>query len=295
MIQIHFIVNPIAGHGSSSLSKAFLESYFIGSVHQITVKYSEYKKHAIQLTKESIEEKAAIIVACGGDGTINEVASCLVGIAIPLGIIPIGSGNGLASNLKIPKNLRKALAVIRSNRTIKMDVGKINNRFFFSNTGVGFDAEVIKHYESKKKRSFLGYVYACLTSIKKIEHQETIEISFNNEIRIINPFIILISNSNEMGYHLSLTPKASLQDGLLDVLIISKINRLKIFWLGILVLIGKINWLNEAKNYQVKALELSRNDQSFLESQIDGEFHKLEKDSIKITVIEKALSVLVPS
>ncbi|WP_149276338.1 diacylglycerol/lipid kinase family protein [Pareuzebyella sediminis] len=293
MINIHFIVNPIAGRGKPDFVQTFIESFFIGSLHRLTIKYSEYKKHAIILTMESIAEKADIIVACGGDGTINEVASCLVDTSISLGILPMGSGNGLASNLKIPKNLRKALAIIKNQHTINIDVGKINERYFFSNMGIGFDASVIKHYESSQKRTLYGYVNACLTSFRDIRKNKDLSVSINDMNSLVNPFIILISNSNEMGYNLSLTPKASLQDGLLDILIITKIGRLKMFWLGFLILFRRVYWLKEAKSFQTKELQLSRNNATHFESQIDGEPHKIESGMLQISIKEKSLRVLV--
>ncbi len=292
-MDIHFIVNPIAGRGKSPLTQVFLEPYFIRSRHRLTVKNSEYKKHAIELTLESIGEKADIIVACGGDGTINEVASCLVGIFIPLGIVPMGSGNGLASNLRIPKNLRKALAILREQQSVKIDVGQVNDRFFFSNMGIGFDASVIKNYESSQKRTLHGYVNACLTSFRDIGKKNKLSVRINDMNRLVDPFIIMISNSNEMGYNLSLTPKASLQDGLLDVLIISKIGRLKMIWLGILILFRRVYWLKEAKSFQTKELRLLRNDPAHFESQIDGELHKIGNETLRISVKEKSLRVLV--
>ncbi|WP_103192041.1 diacylglycerol/lipid kinase family protein [Formosa algae] len=103
MKQIHFIINPIAGSGEKRLSINILRKFFELEAYNIELKYSSFKGHAIDLTKESINQEADVIVACGGDGTINEVASVLVGTGIPLGILPIGSGNGLASHLKIPK------------------------------------------------------------------------------------------------------------------------------------------------------------------------------------------------
>ena len=293
MIRIHFIVNPIAGHGRSSLTETLLEPYFVRGVHQLTVKHSEYKRHASQLTRESITEKANIIVACGGDGTINEVASCLIGSTIPLGIIPIGSGNGLASNLRIPKQLRKALEIIKNQWMVKIDVGKINDRHFFSNMGIGFDASVIKHYESSQKRTLSGYVRACLISLRDMGQNQKLSVSINDLNHLVDPFIILISNSNEMGYNLSLTPKASLQDGLLDVLIVSKIGRMKMLWLGVLIILRKVYWLKEAKSFQTKQLQLSRNDKNYFESQIDGELQEIDKGNLNISIQEKSLSVLV--
>jgi len=294
MKRIHFIVNPIAGHGKYHLTKKLLKPHFVNSVHQITIKHSAYKKHATQLTLDSISEKADVIVACGGDGTINEVASCLIGSTIPLGIIPMGSGNGLASNLHIPKNIRKALAIIRNHKTTKIDVGQINDRHFFSNMGIGFDACVIKHYESSQKRTLYGYVNACLTSFRDMGENRDLAVRINYENKVVNPFIILISNSNEMGYNLSLTPKASLQDSLLDILIISKISKLKMLWLGILILLRRVYWLKEAKSFQTKELLLSRNDTKHFESQIDGELHEINESMLRIFVKEKSLRILVP-
>lgn len=294
MIEIHFIVNPIAGHGKSTLTEAFLEPYFVKNVHHLTVKHSAYKKHAAALTKDSITEKAAIIVACGGDGTINEVASCLVGTNIPMGIIPMGSGNGLASNLQIPKNIRKALAIIKNKKSIKIDVGQMNNRYFFSNMGIGFDASVIKHYESSQKRTLYGYLNACLTSFRDMGQNRNFDVRINDLNQLVNPFIILISNSNEMGYHMSLTPKASLQDGLLDVLIVSRINRLKMLLFGILILLRKVYWLPEAKSFQTKELHLSKSNADYFESQIDGELYEITHRNLNISILEKSLEILVP-
>ena len=293
MINIHFIINPIAGSAKSPLTTAILEQYFVKKVHHLTVKLSAFKKHATALTKESISEKADIIVACGGDGTINEVASCLVDSQIPLGFVPIGSGNGLASNLRIPKNLRKALTIIKNRHAIHIDVGKVNDRYFFSNMGIGFDASVIKHYESSKKRTIYGYLAACWASLCQMRQTSGSEVWINKVNGLNNPFLIMISNSNEMGYKLSLTPKASLQDGLLDVLIISKISWVKVFCLGVLMLIKRAYWLKEAKLFQTKELQISRSDEVHIESQIDGELHDLVNGSLNISIKEKSLKVLV--
>ncbi|APQ17276.1 diacylglycerol/lipid kinase family protein [Maribacter hydrothermalis] len=292
MIRIHFIVNPIAGHGNAPLTQEELQPFFINGVHDLTIKVSEYKAHATELTKASIQEKADIIVACGGDGTINEVATCLIGTDIALGIVPMGSGNGLASNLKIPKKRRKALEIIRNKHVERMDVGNINGRYFFSNTGVGFDASLIKHYESSEKRTILGYISACAITFRDIEKNEPLSITVDEETPMINPFIILISNSNEMGYKLSLTPKASLQDGLLDVLVIKKIGKFKMLWLGFLILIRKVHWLKESKSFQTKNIQLKCDDSEFFDTQVDGEHNRIDNNHLNISLLEKSLCVL---
>jgi len=293
MIDIHFIVNPIAGSGHHSFSETFLQDYFEADKYNITIKSSGYKGHAIDLTKESIHQQADIIVACGGDGTINEVASTLVGTTIPLGIIPIGSGNGLASNLNIPKNIKKALYIIKNNQQTTIDVGCVNQRYFFSNTGFGFDANVIENYEASQRRTLFCYLKASLKSFREFHKREEVIININGASEVVNPFLIFISNSNELGYNFSLTPKASLQDGLLDVIIIPKIGKLKMLFFGFCMLIKKPHLLKNAKCFQTKEILLTRKQGAYFESQIDGELAKIKEESLSVFLKEKSLSVII--
>ncbi|MBW8201979.1 diacylglycerol/lipid kinase family protein [Flagellimonas abyssi] len=294
MKNVHFIVNPIAGKGDSTINEVLLSQYFEAKHFDLCLKISNYPGHATELTKASLHEGAHIIVACGGDGTINEVASCLVGTNIPLGIIPFGSGNGLASNLDIPKNLCEALGLLRNAHMTKIDVGRMNGRFFFSNTGVGFDASVIKNYESSNRRTLSGYLAACITSLKQLTKPQEIEIKANGRKWKTTPFLVFVSNTNVMGYHLSLTPQASLQDGLLDVLVVTKVNRVKMLVLGVLLLMNRPHLLKEARHFQTTTLALSTLPGTHFDSQIDGEFHAVEDNTIFIGIEKKALTVIVP-
>ncbi|MEQ8218972.1 MAG: diacylglycerol kinase family protein [Arenibacter sp.] len=294
MRNIHFIINPKAGSGKNILEKEFLGSYFKEKEYCISVKYSKFKKQAILLTQDSIREGAQTIVACGGDGTINEVASCLVGTNILLGIIPIGSGNGLASHLMIPSIIEKAIEIIKNNDIVTIDVGKVNESFFFSNTGMGFDANVIKNYEALKKRTLIGYLKASLRSFNEFKRGRDVRISIDEDHTINNPFLVFVSNSNELGFNISLTPKASLMDGQLDVLIVPELSKLKMLLFGALMLVRKYHWLKEIKTYQTKTLQIYRNEGLFLDSQIDGEFYKVEEKHINISIMEKSLGILAP-
>ncbi|RXJ51332.1 diacylglycerol/lipid kinase family protein [Gelidibacter gilvus] len=293
MIQIHFIFNPIAGSGHHSFSECYLQDYFEPENYNINIKSSGYKGHAIKLAEESIRQKADIIVACGGDGTINEVASTLVGTTIPLGIVPIGSGNGLASNLNIPKSIKKALFVIKNNQSTKIDVGCLNQRYFFSNIGFGFTASVIGNYEASQKRTLPHYVQACFKSFRDYNRKEEVVISIDDTIKLVNPFLIFISNSNVMGYSMSLTPKASLKDGLLDVIIVPRISRLKMAFFGFCMLLKRPELLKEVKCYQTDRLTLTQKNRSFFESQIDGELSKIKEFTITVSLKKDSLNVLV--
>ncbi|TXE07811.1 diacylglycerol kinase family lipid kinase [Gelidibacter salicanalis] len=293
MLNIHFIVNPIAGSGKHRLSETLLQHYFEPQNYLITLKTSEYKSHASELTKASIQQHADIIVACGGDGTVNEVASLLVGTTIPLGIVPIGSGNGLANNLKIPTHLAEALEIIKKNQPTMIDVGCVNQRYFFSNIGFGFTAKVIEHYAASEKRTWRCYLKACYKAFWAYYKKETVVMVIDDNIELRNPFLFFISNSNVMGYTMSLTPKASLKDGLLDVLIVPNISRLKMMYLGVLLLLKKPHALKEVRYYQTTALNITQKGAPIFSAQIDGEWSQTEAKSTLVALKEKALNVLV--
>jgi diacylglycerol kinase (ATP) len=292
MRYIHFIVNPISGNGRHHISQTDLEKYFPKDSFKIIVEYSNYKKHAIELAKKAIQNSPDCIVACGGDGTINEVASCLVNTKIKLGIIPVGSGNGLASNLDIPKNIEKATAIIRNGNSTSIDVGKINEHYFFSNMGIGIDALIIKKYEIGKKRTLLAYLKASILS--SIEYSPIKAImSFNGQIINTEFFLLFISNSNEMGYGMSLTPKASLSDGWLDLVIVSKLKFTDKLIMGIRVMTNKIEQFSKAQHSLIQKMSIEIPDKVFLDAQIDGEFHNLKANNIDIQINKKGLEVIV--
>ncbi len=291
--NIHFIINPIAGKGKNELSEALLETYFPKTEYSVSIKKTEFVLHATALTKKSIEEGAQIIVACGGDGTINEVASCLVNTSVILGILPMGSGNGLASNLKIPKNINKALTIIKNQNVIAIDTGTINGEPFFSNTGVGFDAHVISDFEKNTTRHLFSYVQSTLRTLKKFHYKNVVELKYNETTELISPFLLFVSNSNEMGYKMSLTPRASLQDGLLDLVIVPELSHFKLFIFTILFLFKKHHWMKEVRFKQIASLQIRSLDDIILKTQKDGGFFVPKEPRIEIAIHPKNLKVCV--
>lgn len=292
LTNIHFIVNPIAGSGKNKIHPDLLHQFFEPENYKVTVKYSEYKRHSTLLTQDSIKEGATIIVACGGDGTINEVASCLVNTNIVLGIMAMGSGNGLASNLKIPKNIKNALVLIKKQNVKKIDVGRLNDSYFFSNVGVGIAANVVKHYENSSKRKLFSYLKASFKSLRELKNENIIQITTEDQTLLINPLMLFVSNSNELGYKVSLTPNASLQDGLLDIILVPKTSRFKTILFGILILFKKHQILGEVKSFQIKKAELIKKNENYFQSQIDGEYYTINNKFISISVLEKSLQVI---
>ncbi|MBF4486262.1 diacylglycerol kinase family protein [Flavobacterium sp. CSZ] len=292
MTSIHFIINPISGSGKHNLSASYLMQHFPVNEFRIEVDYTNHKKHALELTQAAVKQNPDYIVACGGDGTINEVASCIVGTSIILGVIPVGSGNGLASNLNIPRDFKKAIDIIKNGKTTAIDVGKINQFYFFSNMGIGIDAMIIKKYERSGNRTLSSYVKAALSSSFQYKAQPTI-VTFEEQQIKVNPFMLFISNSNEMGYNMSLTPKASLSDGILDMVIIPELSFFEKLMLGFNVLRNTIDKFEKAKHNQVKEVHIEMPQKIFIDAQIDGEQRYLKTNIIVVGVLPKGLQVLV--
>lgn len=291
--KIIFIINPVAGKGTGKRIELQIQQFFVSKNIDFETVFTEKKGHATELTKQMIQKKPDIIVACGGDGTINEVAQILVGTDVSLGIIPIGSGNGLASNLRIPKKLKEAFELILYHSKIKIDVGKINHSFFFSNIGLGIDADVIKNYSQTKTRNFLGYIKASIKSVVNYK-PKNFRIEIDNQLILENSYYFLLcSNSNEAGYGISFSPNAKLNDGKLDFLLVKNISFIKQIKFSVCVLLKRIESLKEATNFQVKTLKFFGNQDTII-LQVDGEMVLLNEQLIEVCVLPEALNVLIP-
>lgn len=291
MTKIHFIINPISGKGKHNIDYNYLRAFFQEEEYDLKVAFSKYKKHAISLTESAVEAGADIVVACGGDGTIHEVATQIVGKDIFFGIIPVGSGNGLASNLSIPKDIEQAILKIKTGRILKMDVGSVNGEYFFSNMGFGIDATIIESYEKSGKHKLVSYIRAALNSALQYRTKK-MKVSYNGISKEVNPLLLFISNSNEMGYNITLTPKASLTDGLLDYVMVPKINFIKQLTFGLYVLLKKTETFRKTDYVQTQKIEVEVLDQKKNGLQLDGEFYEFKTNSFQIEVKEGALKVI---
>jgi diacylglycerol kinase (ATP) len=283
---IHFIINPISGKGNNSITEKEIRKYFPKQYFQVKIEYTQYPKHAIGLTRIALSNKPNIIVACGGDGTINEVASCLVGKSIKLGIIPIGSGNGLASNLKISKSVSEALRLVSEGKSVSIDVGKVNEHYFFCNSGLGIEALVIKKYKENGRRNFLGYLRATFSATSAFKYKN-FNVEIDDNFIEVEPFMFSVSNSNE--------PKSNtlINDGYLNLMFVPKINFFNKLILGTKILFNKADNFQHSISQKVKKIHLNH-DYLEVNFQIDGEFTTLKKKNIHISIEPHALEVIVP-
>ena len=284
-IKIFFIVHV----SRSKKIKKIIQSFFKNRNEKIFLFTSKYKGHTSVLTKNAIKQNANIIVACGGDGTINEIINQIANTKIKLGILPFGSGNGIAKHFKIPNNINQALNLIISNNSKFSDLGKIDEFYFLGNLGFGFENEFINQYQKLKGRGFIYYLFGFIMASCKFNYN-TFEIKKNNETKKIKPFAFTISNLNQQGYNVSITPKASNNDELLDVAIFEKKNIFKIIKFLFFILFKIKNQTLE--EFKIKKIEVMNVGRDHLDFQIDGENHKINKNKVSIEVKKSAISVI---
>lgn len=225
--KILYLINPISGTGKKEGLESLLQKktqaksiWFEIIVTNAAGDY-EYLKHKIK--KESITD----VVVAGGDGTINRVVASLHDTGVNFGIIPLGSGNGLAFGVGIPKNPKKALDIIFNGTPAFVDAFKINDHFSVMLSGLGFDAQVAHDFATKASRGLLTYTQQSLVQYFKAQPYQ-FQIELDKFCFYTDAFFISIANSNQFGNHFTIAPKAVLDDGLMDIVIVQKMHKAKL-------------------------------------------------------------------
>nr|MBC7613013.1 diacylglycerol kinase family lipid kinase [Pseudopedobacter sp.] len=217
--KILFIVNPISGGLNKAFFPNLIDKYLDHEIFEAEIIYSGYIGHARKLAEDSLKNQFDIVVAVGGDGTINEVASVIESSGKLMGIIPCGSGNGLARTLKIPLKNSDAIERLNGLKIIQIDTGILNDKKFFNMAGLGFDAHISSLFAKDKKRGFGGYVKTTLNEISKYKPDDY-QIEVDGQLFKQECFMLSIANSSQYGNNAHVSPTASVQDGLLDVCLI---------------------------------------------------------------------------
>ncbi|MEK7200397.1 MAG: YegS/Rv2252/BmrU family lipid kinase, partial [Bacteroidota bacterium] len=179
------------------------------------------------LKDKILKEGITDVVVTGGDGTVNQVTSVLRGISIRIGIIPVGSGNGLARTAGIPTRPQQALALIFTGKTQKVDAFLINNQYACTLSGIGFDAQVAHDFATKASRGLVTYTQQSILNFFKA-HPYQFEVIIDGFSFFTDAFFISIANSNQFGNNFTIAPQANLHDGLLDIVIVQKMNKAKL-------------------------------------------------------------------
>ena len=283
-----FIVNPISGGKKKDDVPQLIAKHLNTDVFDYVIVFTNSVSHARQLAKEAIGEYD-IVVAVGGDGTVNEVASGLVGSNVTLGILPFGSGNGLSRFLNIPMDIQKAIENLNTGHTELIDSAEMNGQPFFNMAGMGFDAHISEVFSHNKKRGFISYIKAAIKEISIYKPQQY-HINIDGKVYERGAFMLSLANSSQYGNDMHISPKASVQDGLLDVCVIKPFPAYRLPEMGFRMLFKKV----EGSNY----LEIIKGKHINITRQVAGPIHldgepQIAGADIKINIVPNSLKVIV--
>lgn len=215
--KIVFVYNPISGSHRLIPVIPIIERFVNRDIYDFTIVSTDHKGHATELARDYAARNYDAVIAVGGDGTVNEVGCGLMGTGTALGIIPCGSGNGLARHLGIPIDPFKAVKWLDKSIFTDIDYGMMDNQPFFCTCGVGFDAKVSDSFSKSGSRGVLTYLESIMKEIATY-HNETYKLSFDDSSETFEAFFITCANADQWGNNAYIAPTASLQDGVLDVI-----------------------------------------------------------------------------
>lgn len=255
--RITFIINPISGsHHRHDIPQMITEG-IDAKRFEVDIRFTEYSGHAAQITHECVEKKADIVVAVGGDGTINEVARSLTHSDTALGIIPSGSGNGLARHLCIPMNVRKAIGIINQCQIEAFDYGVVNGIPFFCTCGMGFDAFISLKFAEAGKRGPITYVENVLMEGLKYQ-PETYEIEDSTDTHRYKAFLITCANASQYGNNAYIAPRASMKDGMMDITIMEPFTVMEAPQISIDLFNKTLTSNSKIKTFQAQSIRIHR-------------------------------------
>lgn len=287
---VYVIINPKSGasskwsipeYGSELLDpEKFTVFYFV----------TGYPGHGYEIAKQAVESKIDYVIAVGGDGTVNEVGRALVHSDTILGIIPMGSGNGLARDLHLSFDVKKAIATIAKEKVKAIDYGKVNGKVFLCTCGVGFDAEVAGKAIGKKHRGLLMYlsnaVETYFVSDSKYYEIETPELTLKEKA-----FVVTCANASQYGFNAHIAPCADLEDGKMDLAILRPIGILDVPKTSLQLFSSTIDNNKKMAILKTQKATIRRDEPGLMH--IDGDAFEGPKE-LEVEIISKGLKVLVP-
>ena len=300
MKNIAFIINPVSGSKETQNAKKKLPKLIMQTLDSEqwlpNIAFTEYAGHATEMAYQFARMGFDAVVAVGGDGTVNEVAKGIVESQkskaesrTALGIIPMGSGNGFARHLNIPVRPQKAIEMLNHSEPIRVDYGTANGRLFISTCGTGFDALIADHFAGSNKRGFSAYLQNILHDVFNYTPQTYHLIGDGLDVTH-KAFLITFANANQWGYEALIAPKASVQDGKMDIMLMSSHAILGSASLALRLFAGSIDDSHFMDTIRAKEVTLER--ETAAPFHIDGDPVEMEKD-IHIKIIEDGLRVLV--
>ena len=255
--SITFIINPISGTQKKDDMPQLIEQLIDHEKFEVDICMTEYAGHAAKIARQRAADKTDIVVAVGGDGTVNEVARSLVHTETALGIIPCGSGNGLARHLCLPIDTRKDLQLINECHIEAFDYGVINGLPFFCTCGMGFDAFISLKFAEAGKRGPITYIENVLKEGLKYKPEQYEIIDENGSARY-KAFLIACANASQYGNNAYIAPGATMKDGLMDVIIMEPFDALEAPQIAADLFMKTLGNNSKIKTFRTKSIHIKR-------------------------------------
>ena len=284
-----FVMNLISGTSSKAGVPDLIENNLDKEKFDYEIVVTEYAGHASEIASRAKDNGVDLVVAVGGDGTVNEVARAIVHSDTALGIMPCGSGNGLARHLLLPMNLRKSLDIINAFDVRDLDYGIINGHPFFCTCGMGFDAFVSQKFAEAGKRGPITYAENILREGLKYK-PETYVLEDENGTNQYKAFLISCANASQYGNNAYIAPQASMSDGLIDVIIMEPFDVFEAPQISIDMFNKTLDKSSRIKTFRTKRLHIHRSKPGMIH--YDGDPVMTTAD-VDVVLVEKGFKVVV--
>ena len=288
--RYNIIVNPAAGHGKPLDKLQLLQYYLNNAGLDYKISFTHAPMEAAEIANRGSHQGFDVVVAFGGDGTLNEVANGLIGENIPLGIIPCGTGNDFAVSAGIPLDLRQAVRILANHQITTIDAGLLDGRYFINAVGVGFDALV--NYKSTQMTRLKGksrYITSLISGLFEYNPIE-MEVQFNGTVKTGKTYLVALGNGFSVGGGFRLTPDAQLDDASFDVCHVEDVSIGTILRHFPKLLNGKIGQVKQVTLEKSPGLQITSD--SALPIHLDGEVAALNTKEIRVEIIPAALPVI---
>lgn len=285
--KIAFVINPNAGVKKKIDIIEFIKTHFPRHISYDLIVWKN-KDDFESVKQQILSGNYNTVVACGGDGTVNQVASVVAHTNMALGIFPLGSGNGLARSNRIPLDLKQALQIIERGTVKQMDGAMINQYPFFCTAGVGFDAHIANEFAASTKRGFVTYFK---TTVKEFfgYTPNQYKITIDGKIIETKAFLITVANAGQWGNDVYIAPEAELSDGILNVSILKPFSHFAIPMIGIKLFSKKIHTSINLQSEKGKHIDIEFNGE--LPVHFDGEPIRIS-DKLSIKIMPLALKIV---
>ena len=287
--KILFIMNPISGNAKKTGIPKIIETTLDTRLFDFEIEQTKYVGHACELADKAKDNGYDAVVAVGGDGTVNDVAKALTHSETALGIIPCGSGNGLARHLMLPMDIAKAVEVINAFTIHDLDYGVINDIPFFCTCGMGFDAFISMKFAESGRRGPVTYLENILREGVKYK-PETYEIKDESGSSLCRAFLISCANASQYGNNAYIAPQASMSDGLLDVIIMEPFDILDAPQISIDMFNKTLDKNSKIKTFKTKHIQIHRQKPGFIH--YDGEPVMTDSD-VDISIRDKGIKIII--